>query len=220
VIHERTVQVGTTPETRVQIRLATATLQGTVTSAGRARRDGGVVDLRAKLAPAAGVPVYLERRTSDGLVTGGGWVGDMPSMHSTTVDPAGRFVFEDLEPGSYEATYRSEGRPSKTVSLVVQPGTSRVTIEVPPGELRGRVLQEDGRAAGFMTVRVVDAAGSELLVLSDQFGRFETIGVATGPAVVTAETQRSAASTRVDVDLAQAAVVEMVLRPKPSVLTK
>ena len=213
VVHERTVQIGATPETRVEIRLAAATLRGTVMSAGRARRDGGVVELRKKLSPAAGIPVFLERRTSDGLVVGEGWVGDLPSMHSANVDANGRFIFEDLDPGEYEATYRRDGRPSRTVALSVAAGTSHIAIDVPPGELRGRVLQEDGNGAAFMTVRVIDATGAESLLQADQHGNFESLGIAAGRATVSAQNDRSSASTEVDVGTANDAVVEMVLRP-------
>ncbi|MFL6246354.1 MAG: carboxypeptidase regulatory-like domain-containing protein [Thermoanaerobaculia bacterium] len=215
VVHERTVQIGALPETSVEIQLVPATLSGIVLSAGRARRDGGLVELRSKRPPIAGVPVFLERRTSEGLVVGEGWIGDLPSMHSATVDAAGRFVFEDLEPGEYEATYRRDGRASRSVSLTVTPGASHVTLDVPPGELRGRVLQEDGRGAAFTTVRVLDAAGGELLVQSDQYGYFETLGVTAGRAIVSAEKEDASASAVVDVDVTHDAVVEMVLRPRP-----
>ena len=65
-----------------------------------------------------------------------------------------------------------------------------------------------------MTVRVVDSAGSELLVQADQQGRHETLGVTAGRATVTAENNEAAASSEIDVDTAHDAVVEMILRRK------
>jgi hypothetical protein len=220
VVHERTVQVGATSETEVQIRLATATLRGTVSSAGRARRDGGMVELRARMTPAAGVPIYFEHRSPDGPTLSGGWQTDLPSFEMAPVDDAGHFIFEELEPGEYDAMYRREGRTSKAVTLVVRPGASHVTLDVAPGELRGRVLQEDGRPVAFTPVRVVDASGSRSVVQSDRFGNFETLGIAPGRAVVSAEDANAAASTEVDVDAARAAIVEMVMRPKPAAATR
>jgi hypothetical protein len=209
VLHEREVQIGATSETTVQIRLATSTLRGTVVSAGRARRDGGVVELRARTAPSAGLPIYLEYRTPDGHITGGGWQTDLPSFASALVDDAGNFVFDELEPGEYDATYRREGKASTPVTLAVQAGNSRMTLNVAPGELRGRVLQEDGRPAAFAPVKIVDAAGAKSVVQSDQFGHFETLGLAEGRAVVSAG---AGPSTDIEVNARSTAEVEIVLR--------
>jgi hypothetical protein len=212
VVHERTVAIGAAAETEVEIRLVDATLRGIVSSAGRARRDGGTVELRARTSPSAGVPIYLEHRTPDGQVSGGAWQSDLPSMESAPVDESGQFVFAELEPGQYEAIYRREGRASRPVTLTAGPGISNVVIEVAPGELRGRVMKEDGTPAGFATVKIIDASRSELVVRSDQFGRFEAIGIAAGRAIVSAESDRMHAATEVDIDLRGTASVELVMR--------
>ena len=212
VVHERMVQIGETPESEVRIRLVAATLQGTVSSAGRTRRDGGRVELRARTAPSAGVPIYLEHRTPDGQVAGGGWQSELPSMESAPVDESGRFVFEELEPGQYEAMYRREGRASKPIALTVGPGTSHVVLDVAPGELHGRALQEDGTPARFATVRVVDASRSETRVMTDQGGHFEAIGIAAGRAFVTAESDRMHAASEVEIDPRGISSVELVMR--------
>jgi hypothetical protein len=209
VLHEREVQIGVTSETAIRIRLATATLRGTVVSAGRARRDGGVVELRARTAPSAGLPIYLEYRTPDGHVTGGNWQTDLPSFATAIVDDAGSFVFDELEPGEYDATFRRDGKGSSSVTVNVQAGNSRITLNVAPGELRGRVLQEDGRPAAFAPVRIIDAAGARSVVQSDQFGHFETLGLAEGLAVVSAG---AGPSTDVEVNARRTAEVEIVLR--------
>lgn len=214
VVHERTVQIAATAETDVQIRLVTATLRGTVSSAGRARRDGGFVELRARTAPSAGVPIYLEHRTPDGHVAGGGWQSELPSMESAPVDESGRFLFEELEPGQYEAMYRREGRTSKPIALVVGPGTSHVVLDVAPGELHGRVLQEDGTPARFVSVKIVDTSRAEFLALSDQFGHFEAIGIAVGRAIVTAESDQIHAVAEVEIDPRGISNVELVMRRK------
>ncbi len=214
VVHEKTVDIAATAETEVQIRLVTATLRGTVSSAGRARRDGGIVELRARTAPSAGVPIYLEHRTPDGHVAGGGWQSDLPSMESAPVDDSGNFVFAEIEPGEFEAIYRREGIASKAVMLVVGAGTSHVVIEVAPGELRGRVTKEDGTPAGFTSVRITDASRAELVALSDQFGHFEALGIAVGRAIVTAESDRMHAATEVEIDPRGISSVELVMRRK------
>jgi hypothetical protein len=214
VLHERTVRVGTTPETRVQIQLLPAALHGLVTTAGRARRDGGIVDLRAKLSPAAGMPVFLERRTEDGLVVGGNWAGDIPLMQTTTVNESGVFVFDDLEPGTYEVTYRLDGRVARSQTIDIAAGLSRITIDVPPGALHGRVLQQDGHAARFAAVQIVDSTGTSVRALCDQLGRFDAIGVAHGRALVTAETPLGTASLEIDVRETNSRSLELVLQPR------
>jgi hypothetical protein len=214
VVHEREVQIGATAETELRIRLATATLRGTVASAGRPRRDGGTVELRARTTPAAGVAIYVENRTADGQPLGGSWQTDLPSFESAPVDDAGHFVFAELEPGQYDATYRREGRMATATTLLVQPGTSEIVLEIAPGELRGRILHEDGHPAAFAPVAILDAAGTRSLAHSDQFGNFEALGIAPGRAVVTVEDAYTAAAAEVDVDAQRTAVVELVMRAK------
>lgn len=222
VVHEREVHIGATAETEVQIRLGTATLRGTVMSAGRARRDGGMVELRGRTAPGPGLPIFVEHRTPDGQAMGGGagWSTELPSFEMVPVDEGGNFVFAELEPGEYEATYRREGRGAKPTTLVVQSGISQVVLDVAPGELRGRVQHEDGRSAAFAPIRILDAAGTRSLVQADQLGNFETLGIALGRAIVTAEDAHAEATTEVDVDAHRTASVEMVMRPKALAATR
>lgn len=132
VLHERIVQIGTTSETTVRVQLATATLRGTVMTAGRARRGGGVVELRSRTAIGGGIPIYVEHRTPEGQPTGGAWQSEIPSFEMTVVDDAGNFVFAELEPGEYDAIYRGDGVESKTSAIVVRPGTSHITLDVAP----------------------------------------------------------------------------------------
>ncbi|HYC62388.1 MAG TPA: carboxypeptidase-like regulatory domain-containing protein [Thermoanaerobaculia bacterium] len=131
VVHERTVHIGMAAETAVQVWLATATLRGTIMTAGRARRDGGTVELRSRAA-SGGIPVYVEHRTPDGLSTGGAWQSEIPSFATAVVDDAGNFVFEELNLGEYDATYRGDDVSSKTLAIVVRPGASHVMLEVEP----------------------------------------------------------------------------------------
>jgi hypothetical protein len=138
ILHERPVQIGAAAETEVQIRLVSATLRGTVSSAGRLRRDGGIVELRASIATSAGIPIYVENQTPDGQSVGGGWQSELPSLESAPVDESGQFLFAELEPGEYVATYRHEGIASKPVTLMVRPGTSHVTLEIAPEEISSR----------------------------------------------------------------------------------
>jgi Carboxypeptidase regulatory-like domain len=214
VVHEREVQIEATPDTEIRIRLGTATLRGTVASAGRPRRDGGSVELRGRTTPAAGPAIYVENRTPDGQVLGGSWQTDLPSFESAPVDDAGQFLFAELEPGQYEATYRRGGRTSNATSVVIQAGSSQIVLDVAPGELRGRVLHEDGRPAAFAPVHIVDAAGTRSLAQSDQFGNFATLGITPGRAAVTAEDAHTEAAAEVDVDALRTAVVELVMRAK------
>lgn len=133
-------------------------------------------------------------------------------MESAPVDEWGRFTFAEFEPGQYEAVYRREGRTSKPIALTVGPGTSHVVLDVAPGELRGRVLQEDGTPARFTAVRVVDASRSETRVMTDQLGQFEAIGIAAGRAIVTAESDRMHAVAEVEIDVRGISSVELVMR--------
>ncbi|HYC91462.1 MAG TPA: carboxypeptidase-like regulatory domain-containing protein [Thermoanaerobaculia bacterium] len=214
IVHEREVQIGAAAETTVEIRLGTATLRGTVASAGRPRRDGGRVELRARTAPSAGLPVYLERRTPDGHSLGGGWQTDLPAFQAAEVDGSGNFEFPELDPGEYEATYRREGIATTPVKFHVRPGTSHFVLQVAPGELRGRVLREDGAPAAFAAVRIIDAAGLQAVAHSDRLGNFEMLGIAEGRAALIAADEHAEASAEVEVGARGPAVVEMVMRPK------
>jgi Carboxypeptidase regulatory-like domain len=135
IVHEREIRIATTPETNIEIQLGTATLRGTVASAGKPR-DGGMVELRARTAPSAGMPIYLEHRTPDGQSFGGGWQTDLPSFEMAQVDDDGHFEFAELDPGEYDATYRCEGIASPPSRLLVRPGPSHVVLDVASEEMR------------------------------------------------------------------------------------
>ncbi|HEU4887568.1 MAG TPA: hypothetical protein VFV49_06770, partial [Thermoanaerobaculia bacterium] len=87
-------------------------------------------------------------------------------------------------------------------------------IDIPPGALHGRVLQQDGNAAKFAAVQIVDATGTAVRALCDQLGRFDAIGVAHGRAIVTAETAHGTASAEIDVRGTNSGSVELVLQPR------
>lgn len=214
IVHEREVQIGATPETTIEIRLATATLRGTVASAGRPRRDGGSVELRARTAPSAGMPVYVQHRTPDRQSLGGAWQTELPALRMAQVGDGGHFEFAELDPGEYDATYRREGITTTPVRLLVRPGTSHFVLDVAPGQVRGRVLHENGAPAAFAAVRIVDASGSQAVAHADRLGNFETLGIAEGRALLVAGNEHAEASAEVMVSARGAAVVEMVMRPR------
>jgi hypothetical protein len=160
------------------------------------------------------VPIYLEQRTPDGLVSGGGWQSELPFMKSMPVDESGHFEFAELEPGQFFLSYRRESGTSRTTPLTVGPGESHVTIEIAPGELRGRVQKEDGTPAAFAVVRVSDTSGTVRNAMCDQLGRFAALDLLPGPATVVAEGGELVAVVDVDIDMnpLRTAALELVLR--------
>jgi len=63
-------------------------------------------------------------------------------------------------------------------------------------------------------VRILDASRSESVALSDRLGHFEAIGIATGRAIVTAETDGMRAVMEVNIDPLRTPSVEVVMRRK------
>lgn len=216
VVHERAVQVGDAAESEIAIRLNATRIRGTVVSGGRPRR-GGTVELHRVMGAGAGdVPIYLESRTPEGQSTGGRWMTDLARGESAMVDDAGRFTFEEVEPGEFEIAYRGDGSSTKARRVVIpEVPEFALAFDLPPGELQGRVAREDGSPAAFVPVRIVDAGGAESIADTDRLGRFTAPGLTPGRASVTASSRDTQATDGVDIDAHRPASIELVLTKQP-----
>ncbi len=143
---------------------------GTVILEPGATLEGQVVDARG--APVAGIAVSAfdaSRRMLEGLVG------------TTTTDPAGRFQFDDLAPGTVRVTANRPTGVSASLDRVPVPSPEPIRLVLPGGDrFAGRVVDEAGRSIGG--ARLVDdrfSIGSEAIGdfmtpawMTDDEGRF------------------------------------------------
>ncbi len=145
--------------------------------------SGAVLDQDRK--PLPGATVTLRRSQTGGI---GGAVIKMMMQDDATVDDQGRFLFEDIEPGTISLSAVAPGRrEAKRDSIEVPAGEdlAGVDLTLPPGAvITGRVLAPDGRAAIGVEVGVVDEGQAEMARMrgpvSDGEGRFRIEGVEPG----------------------------------------
>jgi hypothetical protein len=221
ILDERSVDISSQSDaTTIDIKLVSTNVTGTVASSGRPRAGG-----RVNLERAAGgnhvMPVYLESRTAEGQVASGGAITDLPELQTANVDDAGRFVFTDVRPGAYNATYRSDGTMSPPMQVTV-PEMERFdfTIDLAPGEIRGRIVDADAAPVGRAIVEVRDATGQQQVVASDGSGQFSINGVTPGHVVVHATRGDREGSAEAEIEPPRAASVEIVLRTKEQTKTE
>lgn len=215
VIDERPVEVSSQSDlTRVQIKLLSTTVSGTVTSAGRPR-EGGLVQLERESAGAAVMPVFVESRTAEGQTAGSGWLTDMPSVLTSGVSADGRFQFEDVPAGRYTATYRHNGAVAASLRVDV-PENEQFTfaLDVAPGELQGSVADDRGRPVRLASIEVRDALGEPHLTQTDVAGEFAVSGIAPGRASVRAMSADGEGNSEAEIVPPKTATVKVTLQPK------
>jgi|GEM_PF-1402697 len=215
IVEERSIDISSQSDsTTIDIKLASTNVTGTVMSNGHPRA-GGRVNLERASGGSHVMPVYLESRTPEGQVASGGAVTDMPEVQTANVDDAGRFVFADVRPGAYEATYRSDRMSSPPMQVTV-PEMERFdfAIDLPPGEIRGRVVDTDSAPVGRAIVEVRDATGQQQVAASDGSGEFSIGGLTSGHMVVRATRNDREGSAEAEIEPPKAAIIEIVLRKK------
>ncbi len=215
IVEERLVDISSQSDsTTVDIKLASTNVNGTVISRGRPLA-GGRVTLELVAGSSHVLPVYLERRTAEGQVASEGAMTDMPEMQAATVDDAGRFVFADVRPGAYMAAYRGDRTSSPAIQVTVpEMENFDFTIDLPPGEIRGRVVDADAAPVGRAIVEIHDANSQQAVAASDESGQFSIGGLAPGHVVVRATHNDSEGSAQAEIEPPKTATVEIVLHQK------
>jgi hypothetical protein len=131
------------------------------------------------------------------------------------VDMGGHFKFDDVQPGAYTAAYRLNGTSAASVRVTI-PESERFDfpIELPSGELRGRVLDEQAIAVGGAIVEIRDANGEMHSAQSDDAGEFSVSALPIGKAVVRAALRDREGSAEATVEPPRVAGADIVLRKK------
>lgn len=215
IVEERSVDVSSQSDTTtIDIKLLSTNVTGTVASSGRPH-PGGIVNLESAVGGSHVMSVYMESHTAEGQVASAGAITDMPELQTASVDDAGRFVFPDVRPGAYEATYRNGSTSSPPMQVTV-PESERFhfAIDLPAGEIRGRIVDADAAPAGRAIVEVRDATGQKQVAASDGSGEFSINGLAPGHVVVRATNNDREGSAEAEIEPPKTATVEIVLRKK------
>jgi hypothetical protein len=216
VVHERTVEISTSPQTNITIELPTTDVSGVVLAGGRPRR-GGRVTLERHNGGREEFTVFIHNRSAEGQSLGTQLASEMPTILVSNVDDSGRFAFKDIEPGGYRATYRRDGSASEPTSVNIPDGRDyQFTIEVPATELRGRVTDESSNAAPWVAIKVRDSAGRTHSAQTDAEGSFGLVGVSAGAAVVEAAGRDGEGSASVQIESDRATTIDVVLKKAKS----
>ena len=215
IIEERSVDISSQSDTTtVDVKLLSANVTGTVTSLGHPR-GGGRVNLERASGGSHVMPVYIESRTEEGQVASGGAITDMPGLQTAEVDGAGRFAFKDVGPGAYQATYHADGTSSPALQITIpELDHYDFTIDLPPGEIRGRITDASSAPAARAIVEVRDATGQPHMTSSDVSGEFSISGIGAGHVVVHASRGDRQGSAEADIEPPRAATIEIILQKK------
>ncbi|HEX5759169.1 MAG TPA: carboxypeptidase-like regulatory domain-containing protein, partial [Thermoanaerobaculia bacterium] len=167
------------------------------------RIGGRVVDPARE--PIAGARVILsaDRRRGGAM--------SMRTAGRATSDDEGRFLFEEVEPGTLRVMASAEGRqPAELAGVQALPGRDVADLELmlaPGASVSGRVLDAEGRPAAGVTVQPVEDVrpGTSQVyrgTTADGDGWYVLDGLATGPRSIAAEDEQG-----------QRAVGELDVRP-------
>jgi hypothetical protein len=215
IVDERTVEISPAFEsTHVQVKLVAALVTGTVTSNGHPR-EAGQVQLERISSSNHEMPVYYTTQTAEGQQASSSWLSDSPDAQMAAVDPAGRFKFENVQPGTYTASYRLNGSSAAAVRVTI-PDSERYdfSIELPPGELHGRVTDDRAVPIGEAIVEIRDANGEMHSAQSDDAGEFSASALPAGKAMIRASLRDREGNAEANVEPPRTAVADVVLRKK------
>jgi len=203
VVHERDVTIRSDAgETRIAVKLAGVAVRGRVTRAGRPLAGG-----RVQLSTLSGQParfIQIAYAIAGGHL-GNEIVGTVPRQFSSPVSQDGTFLFDDLSPGDYNATW-SDGSAHSAARRVT------VGVDVAPLhlDLSGAAVQGMVRGAEGSQVFVMIAEGSKILAQSD--GSFALVGLVPGRETIRASAGAArAASADVTLSEGETSYVELTL---------
>ena len=92
--------------------------------------------------------------------------------------------------------------------------TITLLIDLPPGDIRGRIVDADSAPAARAIVEVRDATGQQHVTASDASGEFLITGVGAGHVVVHATRGDRQGSVESEIEPPKTATIEIVLRKK------
>ena len=158
---------------------------------GRLMLAGKPVALPAVQLSAGRVPKHANAKEADrDEVFGSSWAPDLDKfagrLRQVAGDGDGRFVLEDLTPGTYRVVLRAPGMAPRTLyGLFVASGQTLELGDVeasPPASIHGRLLTAHGRSPAGMTVKLGDAdfGDSDTKQTIDASGEFVFEGLAAG----------------------------------------
>jgi protocatechuate 3,4-dioxygenase beta subunit len=194
------------------VKLVSAAVTGTVSSAGRPRQ-AGQVQLQRVTGANHVMPVYVTSQTPEGQQTSSSWITDTPEVQIAPVDASGRFQFDDVQPGQYTAAYRFNGTSAAPVAVTV-PESERYdfSIELPLGEVRGHVTDEEAVPVRFAVVEIRDTNGEMHTAQTDGSGEFSVIGLPAGNAAVRAANREGEGKAEVTIEPPKVPVADVILK--------
>jgi len=159
------------------------------------------------------MPVYVASQTPEGQLAGASWITDSAEPRVAVVDASGRFQFEDVQPGQYTAAYRFNGTSATPVPVTI-PESARYdfSIELPLGEVRGRVTDDQAAPVRFAVVEVRDTNGEIHSAQTDGAGEFSVIGLPAGNAVVRAANRDGEGKADVTIEPPRVPVADVILK--------
>ena len=207
VLHDERLEVSAaSDDTLAEIALSSARVAGVVTVAGRPAR-GGSLSLR-KDVRSSGPPILVRQKTEGGSTIGTDVLGTFGAFATASVRDDGSFVVEDLDPGDYEVTYRTDGAATAAVRVAVaNAGEQRLDLRFEGERVSGVVVNRSDEPSAAR-VEVVDAAGQTHRTSSGADGRFALLGIARGRVTIVA----TAASGRGELELDSEDAGDLVVR--------
>lgn len=215
IIEERIIEISSQSDTTsIDVKLRSTSVAGAVATSGRPQ-SGGTVYIERGTGSSRVMPVYMESRTSDGQVASSNWLTDMPELQTAAVDAKGRFAFADVRPGAYNATYRRDGITSPPFPVSIpELDHFDFTIDLPPGEIHGRVVDAESVPVSHAVVEVHDAAGQQQVAASNAAGEFSLSGIGAGHVSLRATQGDREGGTEAEIEPPRAASVEIRLKKK------
>lgn len=206
VVHERDVTISRdADETRIAVKLAGVQVRGRVTRGGRPVAGG-----RVQLSTLSGQSAKFVQIA---YAVGGGHlgneiVGTVPLQFSAAVSQDGTFVFEDLSPGDYGATWSDDSAYSATRRVTIGNDAAPLHLDLSGASVRGIVRGAEG-AQVFITAE----PGGRILAESD--GSFAFVGLAPGRTTIRASADAArAASAEVTLSDGETSQIELTLAEK------
>jgi len=212
VVDERSVEIPSQSDlSHIHVKLVSTAVTGTVMSAGKPH-PSGQVRLERVTGGSHVMPIYFTHETPQGNTASSSWMTDSPDVQIAAVDSSGRFQFDGVQPGQYNASYRFNGTSAVPIHVTVPESDQYdFSIELPLGEVRGRVTDEHKVPVKFSVIEVRDTTGELHTGQTDGGGDFSLIGLPAGKAVVRAANRDGEGQVEVTIEPPRVSVADVVL---------